>query len=114
MEVDAAEWERLPVQRQAWLVCRDVAERKSRHWFDIVTRIGRAGMGERTLGLGIDMVKADRAARFGAMQFAASDLVPQLSEQEVADLRASRVLPEWFLPEMLKRAKAIERGNRRP
>jgi hypothetical protein len=47
------------------------------------------------------------------MQFAASDLVPRLSEHEVADLRPNRVLPDWFVPEMVKRAKVIERHQRR-
>lgn len=103
----------MPVQRQVWLVCRTIAERKSRHWFDVVTRIARAGMGERTVGLGTDMVNTDRAARLGAMQFAASDLVPRLSEREVGQLRANRVLPDWFVPEMLERAKVIERELRR-
>ncbi|HVV75274.1 MAG TPA: hypothetical protein VHC43_04495 [Mycobacteriales bacterium] len=114
MEVGAAEWKRLPLQRQVWLACRDVAERKSRHWFDVITRIGRAGMGERTVGMGTDMVNADRAARLGAMQFAASDLIPRLSDQEVAEFRATMILPDWFVPEMLKRAKVIERARRRP
>ena len=108
-----AEWDGLPVQRQVWLACRDVAERKSRHWFDVITRIGRAGMGERTVGLGVDMVNADRQARLAAMQFAASDLIPSLSDQDVAQLRAERALPDWFVPEMFKRAKAIERDLRR-
>lgn len=108
-----AEWDGLPVQRQVWLVCRDVAEKKSRHWFDVVTRIGRAGMGVITVGLGTDMVNADRGARFAAMQFAASDLVPRLSDEEVARLRAERILPDWFVPEMVKQAKVIEREQRR-
>jgi hypothetical protein len=63
--------------------------------------------------MGIDMVNADRAARFGAMQFAATDLIPRLSDQEIADLRAKRVVPDWFVPEMVKRAKLIERELRR-
>jgi hypothetical protein len=111
--VTDADWERLPVQRQVWLACREVAERKSRHWFDVVTRIGRAGMGERTVGLGIDMVNADRQARLAAMQFAATDLIPRLSDQDLAELRAKRVVPDWFVPEMLRRAKTIERDSRR-
>jgi hypothetical protein len=110
---ELAEWQQLPVQRQVWLVCRAEAERKSRHWFDVITRIGRAGMGERTSGLGIEMVNADRQARLGAMQFAASELVSRLSEPETSALLTDRVLPEWFVPEMLKRAKAIERAQRR-
>jgi hypothetical protein len=65
------------------------------------------------MGLGTDMVNADRSARLGAMQFAASDLVPRLSGDEVARLRADRVLPDWFIPEMVKRAKVIEREQRR-
>jgi hypothetical protein len=112
-DIGATGWDDLSVQRQVWLVCRATAERKSRHWFDVITRIGRAGMGERTSGLGIDMVNADRAARLGAMQFAATDLTARLSEEEVATLRAERVLPDWFVPEMLKRAKTIERDQRR-
>jgi hypothetical protein len=111
--VTDADWDALPVRRQVWLVCRDAAERNSRHWFDVITRIGRAGIGERTVGLGTDMVNADRAARLAAMQFAASDLIPRLSDQEVADLRVNRVLPDWFVPEMLKRAREIERKQRR-
>jgi hypothetical protein len=110
--VGQEEWERLPVGRQAWLVCRDVAEKKSRHWFDVITRIGRAGMGEITAGLGTDMVNADRSARLAAMQFAASDLVEKLSDDERTTLRTSRTLPDWFVPEMLKRAKLIEREQR--
>lgn len=111
--MDAAEWERLPVQRQVWLVCSDEAARKSRHWFDVIIRVGRAGMGVRTAGLGTDMVNADRAARLSAMQFAASDLIPRLTEQEVAELRANRALPQWFVPEMVRLSKTIERELRR-
>jgi hypothetical protein len=111
--VGQEEWEGLPVQRQVWLACREVAERKSRHWFDVITRIGRAGMGEITAGLGTDMVNADRSARFGAMQFAASELVGRLSAEERATLRLHRTLPDWFVPEMVKRAKVIEREQRR-
>ena len=113
MEVGEDEWERLSLQRQVWLVCRDAAERNSRHWFDVITRVARAGMGERTAGLGTDMVNADRAARLGAVQFAASDLVPLLTDQDIAKLRVERVLPDWFVPEMMKRAKVIERDMRR-
>lgn len=70
-------------------------------------------MGERTVGLGVDMVNADRSARLAAMQFAASDLVARLSVQEVATLRTERVLPDWFVPEMVRRAKVIERSERK-
>ncbi|MGN6473129.1 MAG: hypothetical protein ACTHK4_05710 [Mycobacteriales bacterium] len=112
MDVDAAAWAQLPLQRQVWLACRAEAERNSRHWFDVITRIARAGMGERTVGLGTDMVNADRAARLGAMQFAASDLIARLTDDEKEKLRANRVLPDWFVPEMVKRARGIERTRR--
>jgi hypothetical protein len=112
-EVGQAEWDHLRVERQAWLVCRDEAARRTRNWFDVVTRIGRAGMGLRTGGHGTDLVNEARAERLAALQFAAKDLVPRLSEADRTDLRVRRVLPEWFVPEMLRLAKPIERELRR-
>jgi len=94
------------------MLCRKTAENKSRHWFDVISRVALAGQGERSSGLGIDIVNANRGARLAAMQFAASDLIPRLSDDERAQLRADRVLPGWFLPEMVRRAKVIERELR--
>ena len=48
----------------------------------------------------------------GAMQFAVSELVSRLTEDEVATLREQRALPPWFLPDMIDRAKVIQRELR--
>jgi hypothetical protein len=113
IEVDLAEWDQLRVERQAWLVCRDEAARQTRRWFDVVTRIGRAGMGFRTAGHGTDLVNEARSERLSAMQFAVKDLIPRLSADEITDLRSRRVLPDWFVPEMLRLARPIELELRR-
>jgi hypothetical protein len=112
-EISAAEWARLTVGRQVWLVCRATAEKRSRRWFDVISRVALAGQGERSSGLGIDVVKADRQARLAPLQFAASDLASRLSDVERERLRTERVLPDWFVPEMLKQAKMVERELRR-
>lgn len=110
---DAVEWESLAVERQAWLVCRDEAARRSRKWHDMVARVGNAGMGFRTSGFGSELVNEARAERLSAMQFAVKDLIPRLNERERRTLRDRRKLPAWFVPEMLTLAKSIERQLRR-
>jgi hypothetical protein len=111
-EVDGAAWAQLRIERQAWLACRKIAEKKTRSWFDVVGRIALAGQGARSSGLGVDVVNANRRARLAALQFAASDLVPRLSDEERARLQADRVLPAWFVPAMVKQAKVVERELR--
>lgn len=107
------DWDQLSVERQAWLACKDDATRLTRKWFDVVTRIGHAGMGFRTSGHGIERVNAERSERLAALQFAARELVPRLTAAERADLRHSRALPDWFVPEMVKLAKPIDKQLRR-
>jgi hypothetical protein len=107
------DWSRLSVERQAWLVCRDDAVRRTRRWFDVVTRIGHAGMGFRTAGHGTDLVNEARSERLAALQFAAKDLIPRLTPEDRAALAEHRVLPDWFGPELVRLAKPIEKQLRR-
>jgi hypothetical protein len=106
------DWDRLSVERQAWLVCKDDVVRRTRKWFDVVTRIGHAGMGFRTSGHGTERVNADRADRLAPLQFAAKDLAARLSPHERSTLASRRVLPEWFVPEVIKAAKPIDKQLR--
>lgn len=109
---DEIAWRELTTERQAWLVCRPTAEQSSRRWYD---QLGRVLGGRRSsygAGLGRELADYARADRLGAMQFAVSELVSRLTEDEVATLREQRALPPWFLPDMIDRAKVIQRELR--
>jgi hypothetical protein len=97
---------RLTDERLAWLAVRDYCDRQaSGHsgGFWLATILTRRG-GASTRG-------EQRRKKMEAYAFIVDDLVRHLSPEERAHLRASKTLPDWFLPRVDEEFRAMWKAN---
>lgn len=106
------------LERLAWVSCGGELERRSRRWYDQISRV----MGARRTSLptvanvrpslGSELTRDRRRHRLAALQFAVGDMVGNLTDDERRRLRSSGSLPPTFVDAVLSRAKLIEREMR--
>ena len=98
---------RLTDERLAWLAAKEYCDRQARAagpflWLAILVSFGRAAAEWRR---GI----ADKLMDYG---LAVDDVSRRLTAEERATLRAANRLPDWFIPAVEERFKAIRRQRR--
>jgi len=96
--------DRLTDERLAWLAAKDYCDRQARvtgplAWLAILLTRGRAA-GVRRLRV------QDKLMDYG---LAVDDVSRRLTAEERATLRAANQLPDWFIPAVEERFKAIQR-----
>ncbi|PYC77447.1 hypothetical protein C7C46_18775 [Streptomyces tateyamensis] len=112
--------ENITDERLCWLVAREQVGRLARKpgafgWFTIVlgwlSALYRFGNRTGTQESGRGMRQERTSQRMADYALAVDDTAERLSAEERRQLRASRELPAWFMPEVERRFAAIRKAG---
>lgn len=95
----------------AWQAARRELERRATPRWSVPFRF--IGLSRRdTASWASDTASAARSDRLAAYEYAADRAAARLNQIEVAELRQTGALPDWFFTAVEEERKAFQRGHR--